>query len=124
MFEILTKQLTLAEELYTPFKFHVHLIFCIAATIVYILQYKLKGNKNCLLYMIGIDLTFITQLNTEPVTITTVAVCEVFILAVAFIRWIISKTKKTVPDGNNIENTENIRQTAAENNETKDGKEL
>ncbi len=116
MFEILDK-LTPIEALYTPFKFNIHLIFCIIATIVYILQYKLKGNKNSLLYMIGIDLTFITQINAEPVTITTLAICEVFILLVAFIRWIVYKTKKT----DAIQSTENVQQAIVAETEDNNG---
>lgn len=69
------------QDVHTPFPMGMHLIFCIAATVVYGLQYMDKKSLHYMFLLIACDLTFITQLNTSSVTIGILFVLEVLLLA-------------------------------------------
>lgn len=82
MIEILTKQVGL-QNVYTPFPFKMHLIFCIVATVVYLTQFARKRSIHYLLIMLAIDATFITQINTSQIIITCLFILEVALLVAA-----------------------------------------
>lgn len=82
MIEILTKQVGM-QNVYTPFPFKMHLIFCIIATVVYLAQFARKKSIHYLLIMLAIDATFITQINTSQIIITCLFVLEVALLVAA-----------------------------------------
>lgn len=49
------------QNVYTPLSFKTHFIFCIIATVVYLLQFYRKGSWHYLIIMAAVDLTFTTQ---------------------------------------------------------------
>ena len=83
--ELLAKQVQGLQNIYTPFPFTVHLIFCIIATIVYIAQYTRKKSIHYLLIMLAIDATFVTQICTSEIIITCLFILEAALLIAAAI---------------------------------------
>ena len=82
MFTILSNDsITTLQNVYTPFPMGMHLIFCIAATIVYGLQFLNKKSLHYLLLLFACDATFVTQINTSKPVITGLFVAEVLLLA-------------------------------------------
>ena len=49
------------QNIYTPLGATAHLVFCIIATIVYLLQFYRRGSWHYILIMLAVDLTFLTQ---------------------------------------------------------------
>lgn len=82
MFELLTANNL--QNVYTPLSFNVHFIFCIIATILYLVQYYRKRSLYYLFIMAAIDLTFVTQYSTEKYVIITLFVTEIILLVLAF----------------------------------------
>lgn len=71
------------QNVYTPFPFAMHLIFCLIATFVYGAQFMRRGSKHYLLLLIAVDATFITQFCTTNIIITCLFILEVGLLAAA-----------------------------------------
>lgn len=71
------------QNVYTPFPFTMHLIFCIVATLVYGLQFVRKGSKHYLLMLLAVDATFVTQFCTTSIVMTCLFVLEVALLIAA-----------------------------------------
>jgi hypothetical protein len=71
------------QNVYTPLPMKVHFIFCVIATLIYIIQYARKNSLHYLLVMFAIDLTFVTQICTTSVVMSCLFVAEVILLAAA-----------------------------------------
>lgn len=83
MIETLAQDITTMQNVYTPLPFKVHFIFCMIATVVYLLQFARKGSVHYLLIMAAIDLTFVTQICTTNVVISCLFAAEVILLVCA-----------------------------------------
>lgn len=68
------------QDVHKPFNLGLHLIFCIAATVVYGLQYIDKKSLHYLFMLLACDLTFVVQINTSDVTIGVLFVLELIML--------------------------------------------
>ena len=68
------------QNVHTPFPMGMHLVFCIAATVVYGLQYISKKSLHYMCLLLACDLTFVVQLNTSDVTIGVLFVLEALLL--------------------------------------------
>ena len=75
------ESITTLQNVYTPFTLPLHIGFCVAATIVYGLQYINHKSLHYLLLLIACDLTFVTQINTSKPVIAGLFVAEVLALA-------------------------------------------
>lgn len=73
------------QNVYTPFPFTMHLVFCLIATFVYGAQFVRRGSKHYLLLLLAVDATFITQLCTTSIIITFLFILEVLLLAAALV---------------------------------------
>lgn len=69
------------QNVYTPLPLNVHFIFCLIATLLYLLQYYRKGAVHYLVLMAAVDATIVTQFWTTPAAIAVLAVAEVVLLA-------------------------------------------
>lgn len=83
MAEILTQQAGQLQNVYTPLPLTAHFVFCIIATIVYLVQFYRKGSYHYLLMMAAVDATIITQFRTTPAAIAGLAICEAVLLVCA-----------------------------------------
>lgn len=70
----------IVQNVYTPFSLTTHLIFCIIATVLYIVQYRRKGSVHYLFLMFAIDATFITQFWTSVIARTLLAIAEIVLI--------------------------------------------
>lgn len=61
MLEILSSVQQGMQNVYTPLSLKVHFIFCLVATVVYLLQFYRRGSWHYLVIMAAIDITFVTQ---------------------------------------------------------------
>ncbi|WP_124100231.1 hypothetical protein [Ruminococcus sp. Marseille-P6503] len=68
------------QNVYTPMPLGVHFIFCLIATLLYLVQFYRKGSWHYILLMAAVDLTFITQFWTSHFAIWTLAVSEAALL--------------------------------------------
>ena len=73
------------QNVYTPMPMGVHFVFCLIATLLYLVQFYRKGAWHYLLLMIAVDLTFITQLWTSHFAISALAIAEAALLIAAAI---------------------------------------
>lgn len=102
------------QNVYTPLTMGRHLLFCFAATVIYLVQFYRKGSWHYLLIMAAIDLTFITQTSfgTSKTAINILGLLEALLLIGAFVCYKI--TTKNAPAAEAAEasddndNTENI----------------
>ena len=79
MLELLANNATGMQNVYTPLPFKVHFIFCIIATLLYLVQFYRKRSAYYLLIMAAIDLTFVTQYwSGKPVIYALAAAAAVF----------------------------------------------
>ena len=78
--EIFASQSQGLQNIYTPFPFTMHLVFCIIATIVYLVQYKRKKSIHYLLLMLAVDATFVTQIYSSETIVTCLFFLEVALL--------------------------------------------
>ncbi len=73
------------QNVYTPLPFKMHFIFCIIATLLYLVQYYRKRSLYYLFIMAAIDLTFITQYYTSKPVIIALFIAEIVLITLAFI---------------------------------------
>lgn len=81
MIEILTQEINTMQNVYTPLPMKMHFIFCIIATVVYLLQYARKNAPHYLVIMVAVDLTFVTQICTKSIVIGCLFGAEVILLS-------------------------------------------
>ena len=91
------------QNVYTPLPFKVHLIFCLLATVLYIIQFYRKHSVYYLLIMIAIDLTFITQIWTNKPVIIGLFVAEVILILLAVISSFVHNKKIKAQNSEAIE---------------------
>ena len=91
------------QNVYTPLPFKVHLIFCLLATILYIVQFYRKHSVYYLLIMAAIDLTFITQIWTNKPVIIGLFVAEVILILLAVISSFVHNKKIKAQNSEAIE---------------------
>lgn len=81
MLSLLSQEIsTTLQNVYTPFSFKLELIFCVAATLVYGLQYITKKSPHYMLLLIACDLTMVTQINTSKPVMIGLFIAEVLLL--------------------------------------------
>ncbi len=68
------------QNVYTPMPLGVHFIFCLIATLLYLVQFYRKGAWHYILLMAAVDLTFITQFWTSHFAISALAISEAVLL--------------------------------------------
>lgn len=75
------------QNIFTPLTATTHLVFCIIATIVYLLQFYRRGSWHYMLIMLAVDLTFLTQTPAcqNQSSVAVLGVFEALILIAAFI---------------------------------------
>lgn len=71
------------QNVYTPLPFRMHFVFCLLATLLYLVQFYRKRSAYYLLIMAAIDLTFITQYWTSKPVIWGLGIAEVILLVLA-----------------------------------------
>ncbi len=85
MIEILT-QTNQMQNVYTPLPLSVHFVFCVLATILYLVQFYRKGASYYLILMSAVDLTIITQFWTSSVAICALGIAEAVLLIVSAVK--------------------------------------
>lgn len=81
------------QNVYTPLPTKVHFIFCIVATLLYLLQFYRKRSVYYLLIMVAIDITFVTQYWTTKPVIIGLAAAEVVLIVLAVISSVLHNKK-------------------------------
>ena len=84
---LLVEETTGMQNIFTPLNPTTHVVFCIIATIVYLLQFYRRGSWHYILIMLAVDLTFLTQ---TPVcrgqsSVAVLGAIEAVVLIAAFI---------------------------------------
>ncbi len=92
------------QNVYTPLPFKMHFIFCIIATLIYLVQYCRKRSLYYIFIMFAIDLTFVTQYYTSKTAIITLFIAEVVLIVLAVI--FSYKYNKKIKAENAAENSE------------------
>lgn len=83
MIQILAKGAQQLQNVYTPLPLSAHFVFCLIATLLYLVQFCRKGSYHYLLLMFAVDATICTQFWTSPTAISALGLCEVALLAAA-----------------------------------------
>lgn len=73
------------QNVYTPIPTRVHFIFCLIATLLYLVQFYRRRSAYYLFIMAAIDITFITQYWTTRPVIIGLAIAEVVLIVLAVI---------------------------------------
>lgn len=83
------------QNVFTPFPMKMHLIFCVIATVLYLVQYYRKGSPHYLLLMFAADITFLTQteLCGRDGFITALGTAEVVLLTASIVSYIFYSRK-------------------------------
>lgn len=73
------------QNIYTPISMKVHFIFCLFATILYLIQFYRRGSWHYLLIMAAIDATFVTQtsIGNSSSSIAVLGLVELILLSAA-----------------------------------------
>lgn len=86
MFQLLiNNSVNQMQNVYTPIPLKAHFIFCLLATILYLVQFYRKRSVYYLLIMFAIDLTFITHIWDSKPVIIGLFVAEVILILSAII---------------------------------------
>lgn len=83
MTEILASSSEAMQNVYTPLPLKLHLIFCIIATVIYLIQFSRKGSAHYLVIMLAVDLTFVTQICTKTIVMNCLFGAEIVLLILA-----------------------------------------
>lgn len=84
MFELLTNNnAAKLQNVYTPLPFRIHFVFCILATLLYLVQFYRKRSAYYLFIMAAIDLTFITQFWSSKPVIWGLGIAEIILIVLA-----------------------------------------
>lgn len=75
----------MTQNIYAPFDLSFHLFFCIAATLIYAVQFFRKGYPHYILMIIAIDITLVAQFTASEKHIIILGIVEILLLAVIFI---------------------------------------
>ena len=118
MLELLANNATGMQNVYTPLPFKVHFIFCIIATLLYLVQFYRKRSAYYLLIMAAIDLTFVTQYWSGKPVIYALAAAEIVLIAAAVIASVMYNKKVKA------ENAEEIAQNEKEQEQKKAAEKL
>ncbi len=109
------------QNIFTPLSATAHFVFCIIATIVYLLQFYRRGSWHYILIMLAIDLTFLTQ---TPVcrgqsAVGVLGIIEALVLIAAFVVYLPygKKLKAEAAAADAETDKENARQKEAERTE-------
>lgn len=81
--QILAQEAEKLQNVYTPLPLGVHFVFCVIATLLYLVQFYRKGSYHYLLLMIAVDATIITQFWTSAAAIAALGLCEAALLVAA-----------------------------------------
>ena len=73
------------QNAHAPLPLTAHIIFCVIATFVYIIQYTRKSLNYYLYLLIAVDLTILTQFFEQDYFIIILGVAEIILLAMAFV---------------------------------------
>lgn len=82
------------QNVYVPLPLKHHLIFCIIATIVYILEIYRKRSPHYLFVLLAVDATLLMHVFPGPAMVIVLAVLEVLLLGTALALSIIDSKKK------------------------------
>ncbi len=106
------------QNVYTPLSLKTHFIFCILATVLYLVQFYRRGSWHYLFIMAAIDLTFATQtsLCQTAHSVTILGFIEIALLICALIFYIMfaKKRKSALASVNEQLDEENRRQREAD----------
>lgn len=81
------------QNVHAPLPLKAHIIFCLIATVVYLIQFKRRGLNYYIYLTIAVDLTLATQFYTQDYVIMSLGVAEVILLAMAFVSQFKNKKK-------------------------------
>lgn len=73
------------QNVHAPLPLMAHILFCLIATALYIVQFKRKGLNYYIYLTIAVDLTLATQFYTQDYVILALAVAEIILLVMAFV---------------------------------------
>ena len=71
------------QNIYVPLPLTAHIVFCVIATIVYILEYYRKKSVHYLFVMLAVDATLLMQAFRSSKMVVILAVLEVLLLGTA-----------------------------------------
>ena len=73
------------QNIHAPLPLPMHIVFCLLATLLYIVQFARK-NYNYYLYLIlAVDLTILTQFFEQDYVILVLGIAEIILLVMAFV---------------------------------------
>lgn len=110
------------QNVYTPLPFKMHFLFCIIATLLYLLQFYRKRSSYYIFIMCAIDLTFVTQYYTNKPVIIGLFVAEIILIICAVISSHLYNKK--IRAENAINQIESERQTEIEKAMTDNDKKI
>ena len=90
---------------FAPLPKNMHIVFCIIATVVFLLLYIRKRKIVDFLWLFVCDLPLILQFYGDARTAAVVGVCEVVILVAIFVFWL-QERKSAKDEQNDSENSE------------------
>lgn len=73
------------QNVHAPLPLTAHIIFCVIATALYIVQFKRKDLNYYIYLTIAVDLTLATQFFTQKYVILALGVAEIILLVMAFV---------------------------------------
>lgn len=83
------------QNVHAPLPLVAHILFCVIATALYIVQYQRKKINYYIYLLIAVDLTLMTQFFTQDYVILAIAVAEIILLVMAFVsQWNYKKQQK------------------------------
>lgn len=83
------------QNVHAPLPLVAHILFCVIATALYIVQYQRKKINYYIYLLIAVDLTLMTQFFTQDYVIVAIAVAEIILLVMAFVsQWNYKKQQK------------------------------
>ncbi|MCD7846759.1 MAG: transmembrane domain-containing protein [Oscillospiraceae bacterium] len=102
---------------FAPLPKNMHIIFCIIATVVFLVLYLKKRKIVDLLWLLVCDLPLILQFYGDSTTAAVVGVCEVILLVAIFVFWLQDrKNSKNQPndesgsEGGDVDDLKDVEQ--------------
>lgn len=73
------------QNVHAPLPLTAHIIFCVIATLLYLVQFKRKKMKYYIYLLAAVDLTLLTQIFSNDIAIIAIFIGEVILLVMAFL---------------------------------------
>ncbi len=104
---ILAAQMSELRSRFTPLPAKLHIIFCLLATVIFLVHYFRRKKVSSLIWILICDSTVILQFYSDRRTAIAVGICEIVLFAVLFKVWFVEyrerkkaaeEEKKKTPD--------------------------